>query len=135
MLEFGCDDDANITRHSSFPPLSLPSSVTLSSSSPLRFAAAAVVIHGVPDLTTPEEHEWWCPFGVQVEIVMLPENGSRKSSASAGRKKSCKREKETTSLVSCEPPLDPWLDSLPACFVLVALIDPNLLDSVSAYNV
>ena len=79
----------------------------------------AVVIHGVPDLTTPEEHEWWCPFGVQVEIVMLPENGSRKSSASAGRKKSCKREKETTSLVSCEPPLDPWLDSLPACFVLV----------------
>ncbi len=28
-----------------------------------------MVIHGVPDLSTPEEHEWWCPFGMQVEVV------------------------------------------------------------------
>ena len=82
------------------------------------------MIHGVPDLTTPEEHEWWCPFGVQVEIVMLPENGSRKSSASAGRKKkSCKRKKETTSLVSCEPPSPSLVGLPPRVFRLSGLQD------------
>ena len=33
---------------------------------------------------TPDDHEWWCPYGIQIEIIPLPENGgSRKSSASS----------------------------------------------------
>ena len=32
-----------------------------------------MVIHDCPDLTTPEEHEWWCPFGLNVEIVRVGE--------------------------------------------------------------
>ena len=38
-------------------------------------------------LATPDEHEWWCPFGIQVELVRL-DTESRKSSASS--RKSCK---------------------------------------------
>ena len=38
---------------------------------------------------TPDEHEWWCPYGIQIEIIPLPENGSsRKSSTSSSRKTS-----------------------------------------------
>jgi len=33
-------------------------------------------------LATPDEHEWWCPFGIQVELVRL-DTESRKSSASS----------------------------------------------------
>ena len=37
---------------------------------------------------TPDDHEWWCPYGIQIEIVPLPESnsnngGSRKSSTSS----------------------------------------------------
>ena len=35
-----------------------------------------MVIHDCPDLTTPEEHEWWCPFGLNVEIVRVGEGNS-----------------------------------------------------------
>ena len=91
MLEIGCDDDALLTVHDiPFLSLSLPLSLSLFCFFFFRWMAPpAVVIHGVPDLTTPEEHEWWCPFGVQVEIVMLPDaNASRKSSSSS--RKRCK---------------------------------------------
>ena len=25
---------------------------------------------------TPDDHEWWCPYGIQIEIVPLPDAGS-----------------------------------------------------------
>ena len=48
---------------------------------------------------TPDDHEWWCPFGIQVEIIKLNSGknsanssvinmGSRKSSSSS--RKHCK---------------------------------------------
>ncbi len=49
--------------------LTLPSSTPPSPHFPTKKQPYPVVIHGVPDLQTPEEHEWWCPFGMQVEVV------------------------------------------------------------------
>ena len=38
---------------------------------------------------TPDDHEWWCPYGIQIEIIPLQENGSsRKTSTSSSRKAS-----------------------------------------------
>ena len=42
---------------------------------------------GIARLATPEDHEWWCPFGIQIELIRL-DTQSRKSSASS--RKSCK---------------------------------------------
>ena len=45
---------------------------------------------------TPDDHEWWCPYGIQIEIVPLPENnsnngGSRKSSTSSRKSSHSKK--------------------------------------------
>ena len=44
---------------------------------------------------TPDDHEWWCPYGIQIEIVPLPESnnggGSRKSSTSSRKSSHSKR--------------------------------------------
>ena len=37
---------------------------------------------------TPDDHEWWCPYGIQIEIVPLPENGSSRKSSTSSRKSS-----------------------------------------------
>ena len=44
---------------------------------------------GTHRLATPEEHEWWCPFGIQIELIRL-DTQSRKSSAASSSRKSCK---------------------------------------------
>ena len=58
------------------------------------FATFKVIIQGADGilrLATPEEHEAWCPFGIQIEMIRL-ETQSRKSSATnlSYRKSSCK---------------------------------------------
>lgn len=47
---------------------------------------------------TPDDHEWWCPYGIQIEIVPLPENnsnngGSRKSSTSSRKSSHSKKKR------------------------------------------
>ena len=59
----------------------------------LLIATFKVIIQGADGilrLATPEEHEAWCPFGIQIEMIRL-ETQSRKSSATnLSRKSSCK---------------------------------------------
>ena len=56
---------------------------------------------------TPDDHEWWCPYGIQIEIIPLPENGSSRKSSTSSRKSS---QSKTRGL---------FVDEKNDCFVVV----------------
>ncbi|XP_059089195.1 microtubule-actin cross-linking factor 1-like isoform X2 [Tigriopus californicus] len=60
-----------------------------------------VVIHNLPNLETPDEHEWWCPFGIQVEIIRMNSTGSL-SGGNESRKASTNSRKSSKGRTNVE---------------------------------
>ena len=57
------------------------------------FATFKVIIQGADGilrLATPEEHEAWCPFGIQIEMIRLDTQSRKSSATNLSRKSSCK---------------------------------------------
>ena len=47
-----------------------------------------VVIHGLPDLHQPNEHEWFCPVAIEVMAAMAADRPKSRSQSSLSRKSS-----------------------------------------------
>ena len=49
---------------------------------------SSVVIHGLPDLHHPDEHEWFCPVAIEVMAAMAADRPKSRSQSSLSRKSS-----------------------------------------------
>ena len=47
-----------------------------------------VVIHGLPDLHQPHDHEWFCPVAIEVMAAMAADRPKSRSQSSLSRKSS-----------------------------------------------
>ena len=52
------------------------------------FLCSIVVIHGLPDLQHPDEHEWFCPVAIEVMAAMAADRPKSRSQSSLSRKSS-----------------------------------------------
>ena len=66
-----------------------------------------VVIHGLPDLHQPHDHEWFCPVAIEVMAAMAADRPKSRSQSSLSRKSSNSSTRKSSappvSSVSCKP--------------------------------